>query len=773
MKNRIILYSLAFASLSYTLSGCRTKQSAEVVDRMMEGISNQKGQERNQYLTSGDKTYIVGMQDGNFPDFGTHIPNEMGGVWNHLIKLLDGFWVRMSDDGESFVWLENAEKYITYPYGSEFVYPAVCGGVEVKRMQFCPQGKNGVVVTYTLKNNSGIDKEISMDFVAKTDLLPVWSSERIGLQNGEDVVEWDNARQVFKATDTANHTWNVVWGAKNKAESHQLNVPTYVPTAGSGKSASSRYNVSLRNGKTTEVSFVIAGSIKSLDDALASFNDISKNRETLLDKKKSHYADVIMRGKISIPDKRLENVYNWVKVNSEWLAADLEGVGRFLGAGAVEYPWLFGCDQSYSIQGLVASGDHALAEQTLTIIKNMSEKANGNGRILHEMAFNAFVSHPGNTQETAHFMVAVWNVFKWTGNRTFLTDIYPYMKKGIDFLLKEMDQNGNMFPEGYGIMEVSGLNAELIDVAVYTQQALEAMASISKLMNEDALSEEYASKASILKDKINTDFWDEKLNSYCDFYGTREEALSVANNALHHVTHSWNKNNVNRDRCIVAYGNTRDAIKEYPEGISKGWLINKNWVISTPIETGIAPRDKALKQLDIVRNEHCGPYGPYLAGVEKMSMMTIATGVQAMSECAYGRVDEGLWYVNRIADTFGRVLPGSITEMMPDYGCPTQAWTVYGMVTPLIRYIYGIQPEAHNNLIIFSPNLPKDWDRIAIETFPVGNGSVDYKVEKVAGGLKVILDTKLKNWKYQFKMSGLPVKEFILNGKTEPIAEIN
>ena len=64
----------------------------------MEGISNQAGQEKNPYLTAGDKTYIIGTQDGNFPDLGGHTPGEMGGVWNHLIKLLDGFWVKMTDN---------------------------------------------------------------------------------------------------------------------------------------------------------------------------------------------------------------------------------------------------------------------------------------------------------------------------------------------------------------------------------------------------------------------------------------------------------------------------------------------------------------------------------------------------------------------------------------------------------------------------------------------------------------------------------------------------
>ena len=56
------------------------------------------------------------------------------------------------------------------------------------------------------------------------------------------------------------------------------------------------------------------------------------------------------------------------------------------------------------------------------------------------------------------------------------------MKLGLRWLLTDMDQNHNLFPEGYGIMEVSGLNAELIDVAVYTQQALEATARIARVL---------------------------------------------------------------------------------------------------------------------------------------------------------------------------------------------------------------------------------------------------------------------------------------------------
>lgn len=775
MRQYLLKHSCLFCGLVFGMSACQLSQTDKSplnsdISMVMNGLSNKKGQEGNRYLTAGDKTYIIGTQDGNFPDLGSHVTGEMGGVWNHLIKLLDGFWVRVYDVGENPVWLEQAKNYTSYPYGSEFIYSPVLDGIEVSRFQFCPQGRNGVVVTYTLKNQSDRDRELAFDFIAKTDLSPVWSSEQIGLRNAGDTISWNVQQSVFEASDMEN-SWYVVWGTNEKPIEYSLDVSTYVNTAGLGKSASSTYKLLLKKGEEREISFVIAGSKNEKSEALTCYEDIFHHKSELLKQKKSFYTHILERGRITIPDKRLQEVYNWCKVNTEWLVADLDNVGRFLGAGAVEYQWLFGCDNSYALQGVVAAGDHRLAEETLTVIKNMSEKANGNGRILHEMAFNAYVSHKGNTQETAHFIVAVWDVFKWTGNKAFLADMYPYMKKGIDFLLKDMDTNGNLFPEGYGIMEVSGLNAELIDVAVYTQQALEAMAEISGIMGDKNLSAPYTSQATILKNKINDLFWDDELGIYCDFYGTREQALQTTKGAISQIKGGWDENNKNTTRSerVAIYEEMYTKFEKQPAGITKGWLTNKNWVISTPLETHIAPQERAISQLDKVREEHCGEFGPYLAAVEKMHMMTISTGVQAMAECAYGRIDEGLWYVKRIIDTFSRVLPGSIAEMMPDYGCPVQAWTAYGVIRPLIQYIYGISPNAYKQIVTLSPNLPSGWNQIEIEALPIGNNVIDYKVKRLDNGLEIILETSEADWQYNLRPAKLPIRRFVLNGKEQPI----
>ena len=60
--------------------------------------------------------------------------------------------------------------------------------------------------------------------------------------------------------------------------------------------------------------------------------------------------------------------------------------------------------------------------------------------------------------------MAVWEAFLWTGDWAFLKEMYPLCRKGVlEWLLKTQDTNGDLFPEGYGITEVAGLDWELVD----------------------------------------------------------------------------------------------------------------------------------------------------------------------------------------------------------------------------------------------------------------------------------------------------------------------
>src|SRR5439155_188037 len=97
-----------------------------------------------------------------------------------------------------------------------------------------------------------------------------------------------------------------------------------------------------------------------------------------------------------------------------------------------------------------------------------------------------------------------------------------------------------------------------------------------------------------------------------------------------------------RDKELIRYyEHLKLKFSAMPAG-SRGWITNKNWVITTPMETGIAPRARAIQALDKIRNENVGAYGPFLSAVERQAMMTISTGVQAVSEGNYGGTEYGI-----------------------------------------------------------------------------------------------------------------------------------
>jgi glycogen debranching enzyme len=339
------------------------------------------------------------------------------------------------------------------------------------------------------------------------------------------------------------------------------------------------------------------------------------------------------------------------------------------------------------------------------------------------------------------------------------------MKRGLHWLLTDMDRNQNLFPEGYGIMEVSGLNAELIDVAVYTQQALIATARLAGVLGEPELAARYGQLAAQLATRINERFWVEEEGSYGDFYGTRAQAMSVAEGAIRQIGLKGADKLTQRDKeAIGYYERLRVKFSAMPD-TSRGWITNKNWVITTPLETGIAPRPRAIRLLDRIRKENVGEYGPYLSAIERHAMMTISTGVQAVSEANYGRTDEALWYVDKIVQTFNRKLAGSISEMMPDYGCFTIAWTSYGIVIPLIQHVFGIRPDALNKTVVFDPHLPTGWEDIGIEGLPVGTNLISFSRSKTEKGIEYRLEARENGWNFVWRENLLPGARYYLNGR--------
>ena len=85
-------------SVALLMPGSLIGQQSGYAARVLEGISNRGENQGEPYVTAGDRAYLIGTQDGNFPDMGGHVHGEMGGLWVHPIKLIDGFQASARDN---------------------------------------------------------------------------------------------------------------------------------------------------------------------------------------------------------------------------------------------------------------------------------------------------------------------------------------------------------------------------------------------------------------------------------------------------------------------------------------------------------------------------------------------------------------------------------------------------------------------------------------------------------------------------------------------------
>lgn len=737
-----VLWSAAVALVLAACQSTPTPQAEEERD-CWQGLSSDGSTLDKTFVTAGRKAQIIGQQDLRFADMGGHIPGEMGGIWMGRIKVADGFWLNVTDANGQTDSIR-AQRMTVYPHYNTFDCGQIASGVAVACQQFASDSEGGVAIIYTLTNNTKQAQQLQLEFLLNSDLSPAWYSRKDEVrENAPDDFQWNAAEKCFEGKDQE-HDWFSVLGTDQETTS-QLTGVNGVPTQGPVHTVALNSALTLEAGATQQVTYYVAGSSVSAEMAKKSYQTIKANLAQELEKKAADIKKLLANSSIDIPEKDIQRAYDWTVINNRWLEQDIEEIGYFLGAGAVEYPWLFGCDMSYSLQGQLRIGNFDLVKSTLIQLWKTSEQVNGNGRIIHERSNYGLTYNPGNTQETAHFIMALWDYYQWTGDKKLVELIYPYCKKGIEWLTDTMDQNGNLFPSGPGIMEVSGLTAELIDVAVYTQQALECMAKMSVVAGDPTATQDYAQKASWMVDEINDEFWDTDRVSYCDFHASAADAIKAMEGAIRQVKLQTDKP---MQHAFDFYENQmKDIRANYPMNKEKGWFSNINWVVAVPMECGIVEPARAVSALEQIEENNYGPYGPYLSAVERDRSMTIATGVQAVAEARYGRIDKAVENLKQMTKCFGLVMPGAITEMLPDYGCTFQAWTIYGYAKTLISGCFGIEPDATNKVINLKPQLPMAWQDMHVKQVRIGDNAIDLDVVHEGHAVKVIYHSQKPGWK--------------------------
>ncbi|WP_053959867.1 hypothetical protein [Sulfobacillus thermosulfidooxidans] len=658
---------------------------------------------RGPFVVGGTRAYLIGDMDGTFPALGEHIPREMAGLWRHPNKLLQNIWLGWAYSGADPLWITSDG----FHRGPWFVdqHFTLTNTLEIMRRLWIPDDEPGLMMELTIFNRGNKDERLELIMGFLSDLHPGWLDNQ---PRGYDQVYETQHQVIFQ--NTSSSWW--VQCLSNPPGRIVVNDTALPPKVfPECATASIHHDLIVPCGETRSLLYWIVGG-----DGQPTVASFPENHHAWWNIKSDRYRQIDALSQVALPDAQLMHAMQWTKYQTDWLMREVSDIGRGLGAGMPEYPWWFACDSHYALKGVLTFGQHEWAKDTLALLKNVSQDCNGDGRIIHEVSTTGVVFNPGNMQEAPQFCDAVWETFLWSGDETWLRKMYPAVAQAMAWVT-QADSSGRDLAPGYGIIEIEDLNLRMIDTAVYTYKGLMAYAQMAHILEGPAKAHPILKRAKQLKYRILTNYWIPEEGLFGDFLAFSSDIDQRVNTWMKRAKFRGNF------RAMSHYRH----IKHYKRPGGEDVYLMKNWIINTPMETGMAPNSWAQRALRRMRTseEFHGPYGLYLSGIDRDEMMTISTGVQAVAEIQYGNADDALQWIQEIAKTIDIRSPGTISEMSPDYGCFVQAWTAYGLWYPVVTGFFGIHPNAAASSIYFEPFMPSQWNQASLFKIRIGTNFLD------------------------------------------------
>ena len=319
--------------------------------------------------TTGDRVYVICSQNGLFPDpWHGHVPHEMWGVWDHPIKLLDGFWFALRSPASGVTrWLMEADACRVGLGYTEFDYLAE--PLQITRRDFVPDGVEGLVVTITVQAPAYFTDPLELVVLVRSDLRPAWLGEQVGMHDGPDRVEAVLEHHAVKFQDEQNEWFALVGGDQPASEISLNDVASFPHTAGQGVSAQLIFPLNMQPTGTTALTLFIAGSAQSEAAAFTTFEQLRTEHNRLFATKHTHYQQIAQTSQLLSPDPILNEAFQWVKLNCQMLARATPDAGLCVGAGLPTYPWWFGIDTEYAVLPMLQAGLFDLTKASLRLLK--------------------------------------------------------------------------------------------------------------------------------------------------------------------------------------------------------------------------------------------------------------------------------------------------------------------------------------------------------------------------------------------------------------------
>ena len=776
---------------------------SEVQDASSNELSETTRLADRRSLVVGDRAYAMGDETGLYPATGWHIRGEMGGIWTQPLKLLDGLWFGL--DGS---WLGKDVAAAKYTSGHGYQQIEYGGDVTVERTDFVPDGIRASVVGLTLKSSTA--KTVKLDVDAHSELMSSypwgWTTPNAGVANLPDSGSYADGLLQFRETGTppvANptpHNYTALVGSSLRPTSHALGAnhrgpqdpavvcpadgtaPVRCDDSAFGKGTGGRltYNVDLKAGATTTVWFAVAGSDQSTTAAQREYKKAISDPGKLLTAKTKDRAAVAAMSAVDLPgDRLLQQSVEWSKQNladSVQQAQNLQirdvnegksypapvgsvNTARWYGAGFPDYPWLFATDGEYTSYAAVAAGQFDTVKAHLRALRDVSDILNDrSGKVAHEVVPTGDVyfgsnTSAGNTDETVKFPSIVALLWRWTGDNRFRDEMYDFSVRNLKYVYRELDADGDGWPEGLANVERSGMGTEKLDSTVYLARGLRDLADLAASRHDQQTQQWATAKADDLEKRFEAQWWMADAFGYAD-------SIDLPTDPANDNTPIFQRHWIGvtpMEAELVRPGQPVSPLAD-PDHAAVALSQREKPCYTGEFglfHTGTGPTSDAF-----------GNPGPSCDSVvstvkSERSIFSLNTSIMAVAEGNFGRLGPNQQQVYTTGNARIQLdpnvweTPGAMPEIAPspefpanigrpfyDRSMTLQAWGTYGVLWPVVHQQLGVSPDLGHGKVSIVPQIPGGQQKVAARNIRLGQGAADVTATLVGKEIRTDVKTK-------------------------------
>jgi glycogen debranching enzyme len=661
-------------------------------------------------------------------------------AWVYPLKILDDFKLSFSIEGYplEFTGADTLVRVNARPEATTFTYSHAA--FTVRQTVFAPPDEPGIVMLLDVE--SALPLTVNVSFRPRLRLS--WPA---GLMTGS--LSWDEKARVYYLTEESKRFAGVVGSPAARDVS-------VMPYQEEPRDAPARFRVELPAGATGAkfIPVIIAGSVEGRERAKAAYDRLLASVPSLYEQTVAHYQQLAVETlDISTPNRELDEAFAWAKVGVDKgvVTNPLLGTGLVAGyrtSGESERPgfaWFFGRDALWTALALDSSGDFGTTRAALEFLKKFQR---ADGKIPHEISQSASLipwftdyEYPwASADATPLYVIAHADYFRASGDLKFLQANRDSILRAYRFAeTTDTDANGLVENTKFGHGWVEGGALYPAHEEIY-MQGLWVAASRDLAEMADALKDgELAARARANAERTRA---------------ATEQTYWLASRGFY----AFATKRPSNEPPEADPGPNRAARQARMDALKGASIYDEDTVLpAVPLWFKTLRDERAQTEID-----HLGAgalatdWGARLLSEESQlydplsyhngSVWPLFTGWASMGAYAYGRPHVGYQALMANALLTRQGAEGYVTELLSgDFNAPFgrsshhQVWSEAMVVTPVVRGLLGLETSNAGRALRFAPQLPADWNQLAVRNVRLGDARYSLAYERTPGRIKITI----------------------------------